>query len=297
MSFPITQTIISPTGTTVIPGQNIVYKIVITNNSSSPLTLKLYDLFPAGTSFVSLKLVSLNGAIINTNPIAITVTTIVGSTGAVDLSTSTIPIGGSSVQLLTLSVDQTAIVGSVIQNQIFSLSGTFPPFGDVLQSISSPLTVVAPQADLSVSVSGFTGTNKFVTTVSNIGPSDATNVVLMEKVNSAAVKFTQLSGPIFTLPSVIPTVFCESSDSNSSSAHTSEEKSESYTVRMLIPTFSAGTTATFSLSVMPKDESDEKKNGCRKENDKIKVFVQIGADTIDPNLINNVDQVSLVGAE
>lgn len=278
-AFTVTKTIVSPVGTTIIPGQEIVYLISVTNNIV-PVTFSLVDTLPIGTSFVSIK-----SDLSNSGGNTLSSLVQVGSLAQVIvISTDPLPTGLTSTYLLTIKVDQTAVVGSIIQNTAEAnviVGPTSPPsFGT-----SPPLTVVAPQADLSVSVLGFAGTNKFVATMHNNGPSDAKNTVLVIKVNSAAAKFTRLSGPGFSIPSVIPTIF--NLDGNDCKKE-SKSIEESYTVRTTIATFPANSIATFLLSVIPT------KKDCKKEQIKLEVFAQVGSDTIDPEQTNNVDQVSLV---
>lgn len=282
MSIAFTKTIVSPTGTTVIPGQNIVYQISVTNNTGADTTFSFVDNLPVGTTFVSLK-----SDVSSSGGSGITSTIVVNSIGRVSVSSdNNLPAGLTTFYLLTVNVDQTAVVGSVIQNTVSN---------DTI-AVSPPLTVVDPVADLSVSILGspfgfLGGTNKFITTVTNIGPSDAVNVVLMEKINSASVKFTQLSGPPFTLPVVVPTIFSSTSTSIGTSC------GESYTARTTIPVFLAGATATFLLSEQEeeKEKDHEVKDCCSKKSaksrpaSKLKVSAQVGSDTFDPNLVNNVD--------
>lgn len=286
------KTIISPTGSTVIPGQNIVYQIAVTNNGA-PATFFLLDDIPVGTTFVSLK-----SDVSNSGGTNILSTFVSGSIGNIFASsTDNLGTGLTTFYLLTVNVDQTAVIGSVIQNTAILFIVHRPS----LSFLSPPLTVVDPVADLSVSVLGspfglLCGTNKFITTVTNIGPSDATNAVLMQKVNSAAVKFTQLTGPAFTLPVVVPTSICTSSNSNNSSStstsgndkSTTKSCSESYTARATISTFPVGAVATFLLL---EQEEEKPCKSAKSEASKLKVCVQVGSDTSDPNLVNNVDHV------
>lgn len=273
MSLAITKTIISPTGTTVIPGQNIVYALTITNNGPDT-SFTINDPIPVGTSFVSFTTDTPNAS-----GTTVIIPIVIGSTGSVNFGQSIgLFLAGQTVTyLLTVKVNQTAVVGSVIQNLAESNLGVI--------AVSPPLTVVTPVADLSISILGpafgfVGGTDEFVTTVHNRGPSDATNLILMEKVNSAAVKLTQLSGPSFTIPAAIPTIFENCGEGKCTSE--SESVSESYTARATAATFPAHATATFLLSVIAE------KDKC-KEKSELKVFAQVGSDTADSNLSNNVD--------
>lgn len=71
--------------------------------------------------------------------------------------------------------------------------------------------MLAPETDLSVAVLEESfgivgGVNKFVIEVNNMGPSDAKNVVLGQKINGENVKFTKLvDHRLLFLQSFLPT--------------------------------------------------------------------------------------------
>ena len=109
---------------------------------------------------------------------------------------------------ITFNVTATAASGS-ITNTTENITAQDPQGDTIIGGMASATITLQPAAaDLSVSVSGPGWTcNKqrvtYLITVSNLGPGDATNVVLIDTLfaQSRIIRFTQLSGPTFTLVS------------------------------------------------------------------------------------------------
>jgi len=97
----------STTATTVSPGQNLTYTIVVRNNGvSDAQDVSLSDAIPVDTTFVSFA-----------GPAAWTIgTPAVGDTGVVTADIATLAAGASATFTLVVRVDTTAADGSIISN-------------------------------------------------------------------------------------------------------------------------------------------------------------------------------------
>jgi uncharacterized repeat protein (TIGR01451 family) len=155
----------SDTPDPVIAGENITYQLQVVNNGPAPATLvQVVDSLPSGVSFISAT------------------------------STRGLCISGVFCQLGSMSVGDTAtitIVGKVSGSQKTALSNTamvtsVNPDNITSNNNATALTEVIQNFDLSVTktanpspaVSG--GSLAYEIVVSNVGPSDATNVKLLD---------------------------------------------------------------------------------------------------------------------
>jgi len=244
----------------VIAGNDLTYTIIVTNNGPSDAqSVDLSDVLPAGTTFVSL---SAPGGWSATTPA-------VGATGTVNASIGTLP-AGSGPQVFTLVVAVAASVpdGATLSNTADVTSTTTDPVAG--NNSATQTTDVIAEADLAVTKTDspdpvIAGTNlTYTLTLSNVGPSDAQNVVLSDLVpaNTTFVSFTQDSGPAATsvlTPSVGGTG----------------------TASATFGTLSAGATATFTLVVQVALATPD--------GTIISNTVSAASDTTDPNSANDSD--------
>ena len=265
--YPFTKTLVSPTTTTVPPGGTITYEISLVNVSSTGIDYTIDDLTPTGTTFLSL--VQTAGP-----PLSAQVTTPTpGTSGAIFISNANndfLP-GQTVTFLLTFQVAQATTtfnpVGTVIGNtaQLFAPGIASPP----QLSNTTTITVGVATADVSIITKGPRDSEprepreslKYFTTITNNGPSDASNVIFNQEFcfqgEICEVSVVQLTGPQF---------FCLESFS-------------SKTLPLGIITLPVSSTATFQTTVVTKD--------CGQ----LKVSSSLFLATFDPNLDNNFSSV------
>lgn len=159
----------------VVPGQNLVYTITVTNAGPSPATgVTVSDLTPVGLAFQSN-----SGACTTSYPCSIG--TLAAGQSATITSTYTVPANYASS-----SISNTASVSSTVNDP------------NSTDNASSTTTTVTQTADLAITKSGpasaGTGQNIVYTiTVTNSGPSSATGVVVSDA-TPAGLNFVSNSG-------------------------------------------------------------------------------------------------------
>ncbi|HEY3053185.1 MAG TPA: DUF11 domain-containing protein, partial [Thermoanaerobaculia bacterium] len=209
----------------VTAGQNATFTVVVTNNGPSDAqTVSLTDAVPANTMFVS---ESQTGG-----PAFACTTPPVGATGTITCNSPSLAAGTNATFLIVVKVNSST-TGSVVNTASVSTTTSDSNAANNSATASSPNT---PSADLAVTKSGpaslTAGQNAtFTVVVTNNGPSDAQTVSLTDTVpaNSTFVSETQNAGPTF--------------------ACTTPAAGGTGTVTCTIGTFSAGTSATFTLVV------------------------------------------------
>lgn len=158
-------------------GSNIVYTILLNNNGPSPSqNVSVGDAVPANTTFVSF-----------TAPAGWTTTSpAVGGTGTVTAFNALVASGASATFTLVVNVNVATAVGTVTSNTVFATPATFDPATP--NTSTSNTTVTAAMADLSVTktanppVAPMNANVTFTITVTNLGPSNATGVTLIDTV-------------------------------------------------------------------------------------------------------------------
>jgi len=177
----------------VAPGSNLTYLIQVANaGPDAAMAVTVTDVIPSGTTFVSLA-----------SPAAWTcVTPIVGGSGAVSCTITTLNIGATAS--FTLVVNVTAGDGATITNTatVGSATTDLNPGNNT----ATATTKVKKQADLAVTKSDapdpVVAGNDLTYDISlkNFGPNDAVNVSLTDATpaNTTFVSFAQTSGPAFT---------------------------------------------------------------------------------------------------
>jgi uncharacterized repeat protein (TIGR01451 family) len=208
----------------VAPGAILTYLIQVANaGPDAALAVTVSDLIPSGTTFASLA-----------SPAAWTcLTPIVGGSGAISCTISTLGIGATAS--FTLVVRVTAGDGATITNTATVGSATTDL--NPGNNSATATTKVKKQADLAVTkadtpdpvVAGADLT--YDITLNNLGPNDAVNASLTDATpaNTTFRSFAQTSGPAFSCSA--PAV------------------GGTGTISCTISTFGAGATATFRLVV------------------------------------------------
>jgi uncharacterized repeat protein (TIGR01451 family) len=208
----------------VAPGANLTYLIQVANaGPDAAMADTVTDVIPSGTTFVSLA-----------SPAGWTcLTPIVGGSGAISCTISTLGVGATAS--FTLVVNVTAADGATITNTATVASATtdFNPGNNT----ATVTTKVKKQADLAVTKADspdpvVAGTDlTYDITLNNLGPNDAVNASLTDTTpaNTTFRSFAQTSGPAFSCS--VPAV------------------GGTGTVSCTISTFGAGATATFRLVV------------------------------------------------
>lgn len=163
--------------TSAVPGGNVTYTIVVTNNGAGDVTnAHVIDTFPAGFS-VTYTSVAIGGASGNT------------VAGAGNLNeTLNMPNGSSVTYTVTATIPSDA-TGTISNTATVSASGIVDSNSGNNSATDSD-TVLVPEADLSVTKTNNTtgvaaGQNTTYTiTVTNNGPSDASNVVVTDTLDA-----------------------------------------------------------------------------------------------------------------
>lgn len=226
----------------VVPGGNVTYTITASYSIPTlPSVSSIVDTFPAGTTFVSA-----------TAPPGWTGPIVVGNTITFQ-NLSVVPV--PAVFTITIFVPA-SLTGSITNTVVFNAIGAVN--SPVTASVTDPLV---PSADLSVvkigpALSCGKEPISYLITVTNLGLSNASSVILSDLLSSGAsvISFTQVNGPPFTITNNSFSPFscqpCKPCKSSSSSSF-GNCGSVFTTVTATIATFVSGAMATFQLIVCP----------------------------------------------
>jgi uncharacterized repeat protein (TIGR01451 family) len=172
----------------VTAGTNLTYTITVTNaGPSSATSVDLFDILPAGTTFVSL---SSPGGWSCTTPA-------VGAGGMVTCSKASFGVG-SAVFTLTVAVSPSVAAGTVLSNTATASAATSDP--DTGGDSATATTTVSASASLSITKVDnpdpvAAGSNlTYTITVNNAGPSNAAGVGLSDTLPSGTT-FVSLVSP------------------------------------------------------------------------------------------------------
>ena len=237
----------------VLAGTNLTYTMAVTNNGPSAANaVTLSDPLPANTTFVSLAA-----------PAGWTVTTpVVGGTGTVTATRSTLAIGSPQVFTLVVRVNPATGAATTLSNTATVSTASDPVPAN---NADTETTAVQRASDLSVTktdaVDPVTVGNNltYTITVSNAGPSDAADVSLTDLIpaNTTFVSLAQISGPAFALTF------------------------NGTAVTATRPTLAAGATAVFTMVVTV--------NSATFFGTTLSNTVSVTSTTADPNVANNAD--------
>jgi uncharacterized repeat protein (TIGR01451 family) len=236
----------------VTPGTQYQSTIVVTNNSATPIVgATITDTLPPGVTFIS----------------------------SVPLPTSVIGnvVTFSGVTLAPAPVTATFVITSLVNSSTASGQILTNTAAEVDPANAAPVTafiVTGPgSADLSVVKTGPSFVCKgqpatYIITLTNLGLSDATNVVLTDTLpvgaKLAVTGFTQLSGPTFFI-----------------SPPTFSGPGAASLVTATVATFAAGATAVFQLILCLKSKCSPQ----------VVNRVSVISSTFDPNFVNNSSSV------
>jgi uncharacterized repeat protein (TIGR01451 family) len=204
-------------------GTDITYTVVVTNNGpSNAADVTMSDSVPAGTTFVSLA---------QSGPAFSCTTPGTGGTGPIDCSRALLAPGASTT--FTIVVTSAPSSTGSITNTATATTTTADPSAP---NTSTVITTVTQSADVAVTKTGPPAVNAgsnvtYTITVTNNGPSDASNVDLSDPLppDTTLVSFAQTTGPTFT---------CAAPPAGGTG-----------TITCSIATFASGGTATFSLTL------------------------------------------------
>ena len=183
-------------------GTNVAYTITVANTGPDvALSVTLTDQLPVGTTLVSFSQTS--------GPAGSCTVPSAGSHGTVVCTFEFLSSEVPAVFALQVDADDT----TSITNTAAVSTGSFDT--DNTDNTSSVTTTVTPQADVVVTKTGpatvTAGTNlTYNVTITNNGPSTATNVSLTDNVpaNTTFVSATQTSGPVFACGTAAGTITC-----------------------------------------------------------------------------------------
>jgi large repetitive protein len=242
-------------------GDQISYTIVVANSGPDAATnVTLIDELPDETTFVSLTQNNGPPATLCTNPG-------VGNNGPVTCEFAVLGSGVSAQFTLTIEIGNTTEITNTAT--VSSDSGDLAPGNDE----SSVITVVTPQADLTIVKTGPTtaaagGTITYNVTVTNEGPSDAINVRWTDTLppDTTFVSNTQTAGPTFSCANPVP--------------------GATGTITCIRSPFTAGSTATFTLVFAVSSDLPAGST--------ISNTADITADTADPDGSDNSSTTSAI---
>jgi uncharacterized repeat protein (TIGR01451 family) len=175
----------------VIAGANLTYAIAITNNGSATATnVTMSDSLPSGTTFQSI-----------TTPPGWTCTTpAVGSNGTVSCTNQSFAVGSANFTLVVRVAPNTANNSSLSNTATVSSATSDPTTSN---NSSSQTTTVQQSADLRLSKTSnppdpaVNGNFDYVITITNDGPSTATNVQVTDQL-PPTIQVAVTSGGITT---------------------------------------------------------------------------------------------------
>jgi uncharacterized repeat protein (TIGR01451 family) len=236
----------------VIAGSNLTYTITVSNAGPSEASgVSLSDPIPANTTFVSAAQTSGPAHALAFNGSAVTATRAAFSAGATATFVMVVNVNGS-----------TPAGGTITNTASVSTTTTDPTPAN---NSETETTSVQTRADLTVTKTDspdpvFAGSNlTYTITVTNGGPSNATNATLSDLIpaNTTAVSFSQTSGPLHSL-AFSGTAFAAS-----------------------VTTFPAGASATFAMIIRVNAGTP---NGATISN-----TATVSTTTTDPTTTNNSD--------
>ena len=238
-------------------GSNLTYTVTVTNNGpNAAQSVSLSDAVPTGTTFVSETQTGGPQTFTFSNPA-------VGSTGTITGTLASMTSGTTDTFQVVVKANVNDANGSTISNTaVVSAATTDPSAGNNTATVNTTVTT-GPSADLSVGVSGpssalHSSNVTYTITVTNNGPSTATNVVLTDPlpVGTLFVAAAQPAGQSWTL-------------SNPAVGSTG-------TVTASIASLASGATATFTITVRLPSTSGRVTN-----------TVTVSSGVFDPNAANN----------
>lgn len=180
----------------VIAGTNLTYTITVANNAvnTTASNVTFVDALPAGTTFVSFSAPAA-WSVAAPSP---------GGSGTVTASAEILPAGASAQFTLIVRVASDVPQGTDIPNRANVTNAIVD--SNLTNNSAAASTAVDTQAELTVAKSGpavakVRSLLTYTVTVSNLGPSDARNVVLTDVVpdRTIFVVQNQTSGPAFIL--------------------------------------------------------------------------------------------------
>lgn len=183
---------------TATAGSNVAYTLIVTNaGPDAALDVQLSDPLPPGTTFVSL--------VHNSGPVASCAT----AGGNVVCTYGELVPANPSQYTLTLTLGN----ATTVNNTARVITSSFDT--DASNDTDTVVTAVTQSADVAVTktapAGAVAGTNvTYDVTVTNAGPSNATNVSLVDTLpaNSTYVSATQNSGPPFACGQAAGTITC-----------------------------------------------------------------------------------------
>jgi hypothetical protein len=196
---------VTKTGPDTAPADtDITYTITVSTSGSEDISgATLQDNLPPGTTFVSLSKPAAWGCS----------TPSVGGTGAINCSNSLVPTGSNDVFTLTVHINSGTAPGTFITNKA-TVSGS-PDDTDENDESTAVTQVPANNADLSLTKSSPSQVHDntdvtFTITVTNLGPSTATNASFKDLLPGGLtfVSFNQDSGPSWDCGSPGSTTTC-----------------------------------------------------------------------------------------
>src|SRR5262249_49020298 len=198
-------------------------------------------------------------------PAFICTTPPVGGTGTITCTDATLAAGASATFQVVVNVGASVALGTLISNTaVVSTTTTDPNPGNNTSTVTTPIVTSADLLTVKLSEPNpvLAGANlTYTITVSNLGPSDAQNVIATDTlpVGTTFVSAIQTSGPVFTI--------------------TSPPVGTNGTIQLNDGTLAAGATATFKIVVHVNASVP---NGSILRN-----TVTVTSNTDDPNLGNN----------
>jgi uncharacterized repeat protein (TIGR01451 family) len=171
---------------TVVAGSQLVYSMVVTNfSNATAVNPTVSDAIPTGTSFVSFSTIS---SVPEGIGWTCTTPAIGATSGSVSCTRASLGAGEVATFAMTVAVPSTTSSGTVVTNTAHTASSTPESLEDLHPNSDTVTTNVTTLASLSITKTPAAayvaagGTFDFTISVSNAGPSVATNVVVDDPV-------------------------------------------------------------------------------------------------------------------